>query len=1054
MSKEGLDLIDYLIDYLGEQVGVRSEEHLNGITLPAHAIDWLSRNSINNPVVQRSHGEDYDKWQLLKALLPHAKKIRVTPDPWPKPKRKRHAIAEQQRPPANVNMSLFPGLKVLWLDRVPLEWISHLRVVKDKLTVLRITQSCIYNLRTSPLLQHMEQHNGDNTTNFFQSLTHVKLAHCCLGENSGLRPTRAGAPAPLSTLSRSVRSLSLEHNDIETEATALAGLSDLTDLVKLDLSHNRISALPRIHTWLSDLTTLNLSHNCLQSVAGIDHLFTLRTLLLDHNDLVDLEQTANALAGLHHLTELHLDGNPATTNDSDYRIAVFNSFRERRFSTLDISSIEHLTLRAVQSLLPVLDTKPASPAELRALRQRSFVRLAVNGAARQGRISIARRRRGRCRRHTPKLKTGGERHRQRQHRVRLRQEILFSPTDVIASMTNPVDAIPAELLRCSEQEQQRIDGGTRTAGMAEHDTALWEQLAENIGDSYRGAIECTVVWPGENKGSGSSLAVPLSTIEDEEEKSRFELSTVARSDQETINNEELTAASISTLKEDTEMKLSGTPTATTTDTRQSERPAGTGATVSVSSIPGSCATPARSIMSSPGSTAQSPLPLSLRISSENIWHDDLASVPSSLGGGFRDGSPLSRKEAFHAAEQHSTYDGPHVHKRLIVRKHLELYFHTFVFAPLQTIPDDEEEPWHEILRNHPKLQLWPVDRKNRETAFQNSKSFSLRTDDESESFRYVWKEKIVACGKNALRRLTPHRKTRYGFHGEQLFTVEDSTTMRPDVTIEARDVICCCSDRCFYIIADHDTVTLASRGKKSFPRAIPKSGTFKDAKWPHAMACHQLDALEQITIGFGFQRMTLHFSCANTFGGFTYILLTSSKIETVSLFKRFQELSGSAREVVLGSPGPQSSLCVENDDPIVLDAIGNAIAPDALGVILRYQIVQQRWRHGDRGSVRRICVLTDSKLFLLDEDYVGDGSSDNFEGQIGRSQNRLVDSAELGQVTEVQAADADPKAITIVISVSAFARSHNWRLLCRTGDSAEKLVDDVRKAIDSYKAMG
>jgi hypothetical protein len=82
--------------------------------------------------------------------------------------------------------------------------------------------------------------------------------------------------------------------------------------------------------------------------------------------------------------------------------------------------------------------------------------------------------------------------------------------------------------------------------------------------------------------------------------------------------------------------------------------------------------------------------------------------------------------------------------------------------------------------------------------------------------------------------------------------------------------------------------------------------------------------------------------------------------------------------------------------------------------------------------------------------YMRDGS-ESIEGGSGRvtgeSMNRLVDTADLNQIVHVHAADADPNAITIVIKPSKLTRSHNWCLLLRDRQGAEKLVEDVRKAI-------
>ena len=155
---------------------------------------------------------------------------------------------------------------------------------------------------------------------------------------------------------------------------------------------------------------------------------------------------------------------------------------------------------------------------------------------------------------------------------------------------------------------------------------------------------------------------------------------------------------------------------------------------------------------------------------------------------------------------------------------------------------------------------------------------------------------------------------------------------------------------------------------------------------------------------------------------------------------------------MLSATDDDAGIPIDNDDRNVLDALNAVVAPDVLGVVLHYQVVLQRWKHGERGMVRRACVVTDTKLFLLDEDYVGDGSGP-FEPSIGTRQlgdvrYRMVDEASLKQVAEVQAADADPKAITIVIHpLSRLSRTHRWRLVCRDSSGAERLVEDVRKAM-------
>lgn len=1027
-QREGRILMEQMIEYLGEEVGppTRGRQQLNGLTIPAHALEWLSQTLEQN---NSSNNNDDPQLQLLQTLLPHAKKIRITIDPWPRKKQQQ----QQPKRPASVHIGLFPNLQILWLDRVPLEWLVSSSL--GKLTVLRVTHS----RNPLQLLKHIPT---------FPRLSHLQLANCGIDSSS---------------------------TDDQDDASCAAAEVFWTQLLLpssnfqyLDLSHNRITLWPPPNAITNNhcnITTLKLSHNDLESIhPQIVHIMPhLRQLWLDHNALTDLHQTANILAGLHQLQELHLV--LAGTNDewndttSSYRLIVWHAFCERRLALKYQHHNNLLTLRNVQAMLPRIDGQQATLSELRQLRQRTIPRVGVAC------VNVQQKRR---RKPAVLIRERGHRSVRPHPSCYEPATVSFTLEQAVALTASPVsvlvDGIPADLL-----QQQHSTWTEEEDYHDENDAMLyWEGLTENVGDIYREAIQNKhdVIWPSERKElsrpeqqkSSTTIGAPEGH-DMEEEKSRFENMSLSRSDLDTttLSGNELTT----TLQQDAmePLKTSGVTTVTTAATGQSNPPPAAASVASAQSAADSKShnKSFSGLLSAGSSDMLMSIQTPLRMSTTNsmIWQEDNESVLSSLGGGgMQDGSPLSRREVFWLAEQNSEYHGPLVHQNLLVRKHWELYFRVFVFARPEETPDDE--PWQEILRNHPKIQLWPVDRRSREVAFQNGKTFSLRTEDEVESFRYVWKERIVACGKNALRRLTPKKKTRFGFHGEQIWSPDAAaTTMRPDVTIQARDVICCCSDRCFYIISDHDSVTATYNGRKSFPLPIGNSKVFHDACWPHAMACHQLDSLEQITIGFGFQRMTLHFSSASAVGGFTYILLTCSKVETVALFKRFQELSNNARENMLGSPGPTPTLNVENDDPHVLESIGRAVLPDTLGTVLRYQIVLQRWRHGDRGNVRRVCVLTDTKLYLLDEDYIGDGSLNTATGlensrrQEGQSTNRLVDTAELHQITEVQAADADPKAITIVINVSAFARSHNWRLLCRTGETAEKLVEEVRKAIEN-----
>jgi len=173
------------------------------------------------------------------------------------------------------------------------------------------------------------------------------------------------------------------------------------------------------------------------------------------------------------------------------------------------------------------------------------------------------------------------------------------------------------------------------------------------------------------------------------------------------------------------------------------------------------------------------------------------------------------------------------------------------------------------------------------------------------------------------------------------------------------------------------------------------------------------------------------------------VILTSNKLQTVSFLQKIQS------HVVTDGTQPGIGAVIDNDDKTFLDALG---APRSNESPSHYQIVHQIWKRGDREASRRAFVLTDSKVYLLDETYTGDGTKPDAEKdkkkKLGDVSFSIVDSARLSHVTEVRAANEDPRKITLVIlPQNKLKRSHRWRLVCNDGEGAERLIDDVRRAI-------
>jgi hypothetical protein len=435
-----------------------------------------------------------------------------------------------------------------------------------------------------------------------------------------------------------------------------------------------------------------------------------------------------------------------------------------------------------------------------------------------------------------------------------------------------------------------------------------------------------------------------------------------------------------------------------------------------------------------------------------VWEEDENSVLSSIKTNTAGTASLESK--YQKVEQESVYDGLDHLKGLPVLTNLELYFRCFVFRvrlpEKQQDQQSDEEKLKLMLDLAPRIQLRPVDWRDLEAMARSSSSMEIYAM--TERFDRVWREEALACGKLAAKRLTPHRKPKRGFHGDVLFL-----NGKLGKACECRSLIVCTSDAAIYFISDYDAVTrhqLAKSGKRRFPLPIPQDALFQNGPWPHALARHPIVSLDRITIGFGFQRLSLHFRPARGSGGktseeFTYILITCNKLRTVNLLQHLQTL---AKEYASrpSNSGTVEALQIDNDDKQVLDALAEAAAPGAVGMILHYQIVQQRWQHGDRGTVRRACIVTDTHVYLLDEDYVGDGS-ESFEAgarKLGEVCFKMVDSAGIEQVMEVQAGLDDPNSVTVVIKpLSRLQRSHRWRLMCRDREGAERLVEDIRKVM-------
>lgn len=155
------------------------------------------------------------------------------------------------------------------------------------------------------------------------------LKHLSLADNS-LTVIPATSLAPLAN---TLGSLDLSTNLFTQIPDSLA---TLTALRALNLSHCMIDSLHSLlRNPLPAISALNLRANRLQSIAGIERLYPLERLDLRDNRLTDPTELAR-LTGIPDLREIYVEGNPFTRTHRDYRVTVFNLFRNTPGYTEDI----------------------------------------------------------------------------------------------------------------------------------------------------------------------------------------------------------------------------------------------------------------------------------------------------------------------------------------------------------------------------------------------------------------------------------------------------------------------------------------------------------------------------------------------------------------------------------------------------------------------------------------------------------------------------------------------------------------------------------------------
>lgn len=114
---------------------------------------------------------------------------------------------------------------------------------------------------------------------------------------------------------RSIRQcarLDLSHNLFEQIPETMAHVYALDTI---DLSYNNIKEVAKASLCLGNITCINLSHNQLQSIVGLEKLWSLRSLDISHNFIESIEEVF-LLKDLPDLEDLKIAGNPFCQSSS------------------------------------------------------------------------------------------------------------------------------------------------------------------------------------------------------------------------------------------------------------------------------------------------------------------------------------------------------------------------------------------------------------------------------------------------------------------------------------------------------------------------------------------------------------------------------------------------------------------------------------------------------------------------------------------------------------------------------------------------------------------
>ncbi|CAD5119948.1 DgyrCDS8529 [Dimorphilus gyrociliatus] len=138
--------------------------------------------------------------------------------------------------------------------------------------------------------------------------------------------------------------LDMSYNLLEDEGIP-EKLRELDDLIDFDVSHNRLTQLPKVLLKLKKISRLKVGHNQLKTINGIEKLRRLVQLVLEHNQIDSIPKD---IYGLKRLEYLHLATNSIRNIDSDVK-------NLKHTKIIDISNNKLAHIPSELFLLPQLE---------------------------------------------------------------------------------------------------------------------------------------------------------------------------------------------------------------------------------------------------------------------------------------------------------------------------------------------------------------------------------------------------------------------------------------------------------------------------------------------------------------------------------------------------------------------------------------------------------------------------------------------------------------------------------------------------------------------------